>query len=52
MKRYTLQELVKLWEREEITLEQAVGQILLWLVALAERVTKLEASQRRTSRSQ
>jgi hypothetical protein len=52
MKRYTLQELVKLWEREEVTLEQAVGQILLWLVSLAERIAKLEANQHRTSRSQ
>ncbi len=47
MKRYELPELIKRWERGEITPEQAIGQILLWVVALAERVTKLEATQRR-----
>jgi hypothetical protein len=44
-RRYNLPELIKRWEREQITTEQAIGQILLWLVALAERVIKLEANQ-------
>lgn len=44
MKRYDLPELIKRWERGNITSEQAIGQILLWVVALAERVTKLEAT--------
>jgi hypothetical protein len=48
MKRYELSELIKRWERGDITPEQAIGQALLWLVALAERVTRLEASQRKT----
>ncbi len=47
MKRYSLSALVKRWEREELTIEQAVGQILLWLVVLAERVDHLEAEQRK-----
>ena len=46
MKRYDLPELIKRWERGEITPEQAIGQILLWLAALAERVTKLEATRK------
>jgi hypothetical protein len=46
MKRYDLSELVKRWELEEINAEQAIGQILLWLVVLAERIAKLEAAQR------
>jgi hypothetical protein len=52
MKKYPLEDLVKRWEREELTLEQAVGQILLWLLNLAERVTKLEVNQRKTKESQ
>ena len=48
MKRYELSELIKRWERGDITPEQAIGQALLWLVALAERVTRLEASHRKT----
>lgn len=47
MKRYDLSELIKRWERGEITSEQAIGQLLLWVVALAERVTRLEANHRR-----
>ncbi len=45
MKKYQLPELVKRWEREELTLEQAVGQILLWLDALSARLDKLEATR-------
>ena len=44
MKRYQLSELIKKWEREELTAEQAIGQILLWLNLLSERVTKVEAT--------
>ncbi len=47
MKRYDLPELIKRWERGDITPEQAIGQVLLWLMNLAERVTKLEANQRK-----
>lgn len=47
MKRYDLSVLIKRWERAEITSEQAIGQILLWVVALAERIAKLEANQKR-----
>ena len=36
MKRYELAELIKRWERGDITPEQAIGQALLWLAALAE----------------
>jgi hypothetical protein len=47
MKRYDLPALIKRWERAEITSEQAIGQILLWVVSLTERIAKLEAHQRR-----
>ena len=40
MKKYPLSELIKRWERDELTVEQAIGQILLWLVALSEQVNK------------
>ncbi len=52
MERYPLQELVDKWEREEVTIEQILGQILLWLMHLVERVTKLEINQRKIDRSQ
>lgn len=45
MEKYPLPELVQRWAREEVTVEQAIGQILLWLMALVERVAKLEATQ-------
>jgi hypothetical protein len=44
MNRYPLLDLVRRWEREEITIEQVIGQILLWLDALSLRVTRLEAT--------
>lgn len=44
MKKYSPDELVKKWEREELTVEQAIGQLLLWVIALVERVTRLEAN--------
>ena len=47
MKKYDLDTLVKRWEREELTVVQAVGQILLWLKTLSERITQLEAKQRK-----
>ena len=50
MKRYALSDLVKRWELEDLNVEQAIGQILLWLVALAERITKLETAQGRKQR--
>lgn len=43
---YDLSELIKRWEREQLTVEQAIGQILLWLVALARRIEALEAGKR------
>lgn len=52
MKKYELTDLIKRWEREEMTVEQAVGQILLWLNTLSERVTKLENRARQTRGSQ
>ena len=44
-RRYDVPELIKRWEREEITTEQVIGQMLLWLAALLERMAKLEANQ-------
>jgi hypothetical protein len=39
---YNLDELITLWEREKLTTEQAVGQILLILRSLSQRVHELE----------
>jgi len=45
-KPYDLAELVRRWGREELTVEQTVGQILIWLSLIVERLEKLEAFQR------
>ena len=50
-KRYSLTELIKRWGREELTTEQAIGQIFLWLIALAERIARLEANQLKSQQS-
>ena len=47
MQRYSMVDLIKRWEREELTMEQTVGQILLWVASLSERVTKLESTARK-----
>jgi hypothetical protein len=52
IKRYDLPELIKRWEREQLTTEQAIGQILLWLAVLAEQVIKLEVAQRKATNGQ
>jgi len=46
---YGLQELIRRWGRDQLTTEQATGQILLLLVELHERPQKL---QRRRERHQ
>jgi hypothetical protein len=49
MSRYDLEELVKLWALEKITVEQMIGQVLLHLRALADRVNVLEQNDRARS---
>ena len=39
---YGLQEVIRRWGREQLTTEQAIGQILLLLVELDKRLQKLE----------
>lgn len=39
---YNLDELITLWEREKLTTEQVVGQILLVLRSLSRRIHELE----------
>ena len=51
MKKYPASELIKKWEREELTAEQAIGQLLLWVAALVERVAKLEENQQKLGRA-
>ncbi len=43
MERYSISDLIKKWEREDATVEQVIGQLLLWVNDLATRVNKLEA---------
>ncbi|MCI0395596.1 MAG: hypothetical protein L0332_01980 [Chloroflexi bacterium] len=39
---YNLPEIIQMWEHDKLTTEQAVGQLLLQLQELAERVGQLE----------
>jgi hypothetical protein len=39
---YTLDEIIKRWGKGKLTTEQAIGQILLLLQSLSQRVGQLE----------
>ena len=39
---YGLEGVIRAWEREELTTEQAIGQILLLLQEFAERIRRIE----------
>ncbi|HMQ52975.1 MAG TPA: hypothetical protein PKE64_08125 [Anaerolineae bacterium] len=51
MKKYELKELILRWQREELTSEQAIGQILLWLEELAEAISQLRTEPRKPKES-
>ena len=42
MSSYNLNQLIKMWTKEELTTEQAVGQLLLQIQALSTRLGTLE----------
>jgi hypothetical protein len=42
MSNYNLDELITRWEHEKVTTEQVVGQVLLLLRSMTERVGELE----------
>jgi hypothetical protein len=46
MSQYVLPQFIKLWAQERLTTEQAIGQVLLHLQELAERVRLLEQRTR------
>ncbi len=52
MSNYNLDELIARWEREKVTTEQAVGQVLLLLRSLVERVEELERWRRRQEKGE
>ncbi len=45
MSKYDLAALIKMWEQDKLTVEQAVGQMMLHMEALAQRVGSLEKAQ-------
>ena len=47
--RYELPQLIKLWAQEKVSAEQAIGQILLHVQLLIERVDALEVALRQQS---
>lgn len=42
MSTYGLEEVIRRWERDGLTVEQAIGQILLLLQVIEERLRDLE----------
>jgi hypothetical protein len=42
MARYSLDELLSLWQREHLTVEQVIGQILQHLLALEKQLGELK----------
>lgn len=46
MSQYNLQQFIKLWAQEKLTTEQAIGQILLQIQELSERVKQVEQQVR------
>jgi len=46
MSQYNLQQFIKMWAQEKITTEQAIGQILLQIQELTERVKQVEQQTR------
>ena len=45
MSAYELDAILKKWERAELSTEQAIGQILLLLQNISDRVGRLEVAQ-------
>ena len=50
MSAYDLDTMLKKWEREELSTEQAVGQIMLLLQSISHRVGRLEVAQENNRR--
>jgi hypothetical protein len=44
MSKYNWAELLNKWKREELTVEQAIGQLLLWTEELLKRLKGVESS--------
>ncbi|MBK9053668.1 MAG: hypothetical protein IPL78_23030 [Chloroflexi bacterium] len=42
MNPYELKQIIKMWEQETLTTEQAIGQILLHLQTVGQRLGQLE----------
>ncbi|MFQ6014821.1 MAG: hypothetical protein ACE5NP_05200 [Anaerolineae bacterium] len=42
---YILEELIRKWARGELTVEQAIGQILLIIQTLEGRISKVEGKE-------
>ncbi|GEM_PF-1324795 len=47
MSRYELPQLIKLWEQDGVTTEQTIGQLLLHLQELLNRVKTIEQQMQR-----
>jgi hypothetical protein len=50
MSNYTIEELIARWKREELTIEQAIGQILLLMQQQAQRLREAAPPPERRER--
>jgi uncharacterized protein YbjQ (UPF0145 family) len=48
--KYTLEQVIKYWETEQLTAEQAIGQILQFLLEYRQRIEELEKRLREVER--
>ena len=45
MSTYSLQELLGLWAKDRLTVQQAIGHLIQCLIALEKRISQLERPQ-------
>lgn len=50
MNTYNISEIIKMWEHVEITVDQAIGQLMLHIQELTQRVSTLERRLETTGR--
>ena len=52
MSHYSIEELVKLWANQQVTTEQAIGQLLLQTKEILKRLAEVEREQYRARRNE
>ena len=52
MSHYSIEELIKLWANQQVTAEQAIGQLLLHTKEILKRLAEIEREQYRVRRNE